>query len=168
MNSRLEHVLMTFYKEGMIAFMHETPEAFEEAIALAVENKQPYSWRAAWLLWSCIDENDSRLQKHIKTIISSLKGKDDGHQRELLKILYIMELSDEDEGYLFDFCISIWEKVLKKPSVRIMAFKFILKIARKYPELKEEISFLTENRFLETLSPGIKNSVLKMISVNSA
>ena len=44
----------------------------EELIELAISDKQPYSWRPAWLLWSCMDENDQRVQKHIPDIIHSI------------------------------------------------------------------------------------------------
>ena len=147
----------------MISFMDTHPEFFEEAIELAIANKQPYSWRAAWLLWSCMEENDQRIQKYIKKIVDSLKTKDDGHQRELLKILLLMELKEEYEGILFNICMDIWEKINKTPSVRINALKFIIKIAKKHSELSQEITFLTQDHYLESLSPGVKHSVSKLM-----
>jgi len=143
--------------------MENHPEYFDEAIELAIANKQPYSWRAAWLLWSCMEENDKRIQKYIKKIIDSLKSKDDGHQRELLKILLQMELKEEYEGILFNLCMDIWEQINKTPSVRINALKFIIKVAKKHPELSQEITFLTQDHYLESLSPGVKHSVSKMM-----
>jgi hypothetical protein len=38
-----------------------------------------------------------------------------------------------------------------------------VKIAKKHPELAKEISFLTEDHYLESLSPGAKNSVSKLM-----
>jgi len=162
METALEEVLMTFNKEKMILFMDSHPEAFEEAIKLALSDKQPHSWRAAWLLWSFIEENDKRIQKHIKEIINAIESKKDGHQRELLKILLKMDLNKKHEGFLFDLCMNLWEQINKDPSVRVTAFKFIVKMAKKYPELSKEISFLTQDHYLETLSPGVKNSVAKL------
>jgi hypothetical protein len=78
----LKECLTNNYKEGMIAFLKVHPECWEEAIELAVTNKQPYSWRAAWLLWSCIEKNDTRIQPHIRSLIEGLTNKKDGHQRE--------------------------------------------------------------------------------------
>jgi hypothetical protein len=164
MISDLEKVLMSFHKEEMIRYVANHPESFEELVQLAMVDKQPYSWRAAWLLWSCMEENDSRVKGHIRTIIGSLKGKNDGHQRELLKILYQMEIDEKYEGLVFDHCVSIWEKINKKPSVRFNAFKFIIKISRKYPELSREISFLTQDHYMDTLSNGVKRSLIKMIN----
>ena len=163
MESPLEHKLLSSYKDEMISFMDAHPEFFEEAIELAIVDKQPFSWRAAWLLWSCMEENDKRIRKYLKKIIDSLNTKDDGHQRELLKILLQMELKEEYEGILFNICMDIWEQINKTPSVRINALKFIIKIAKKHPELSQEITFLTQDHYLESLSPGIKHSVSRMM-----
>jgi hypothetical protein len=163
METALEHIITSSYKDGMISFMHAHPEYYDEAIELAISDKQPYSWRAAWLLWSCLKENDPRIQRNIENIINSLTTKKDGHQRELLKILLKMELNEEHEGILFDICVTIWETINKKPSVRFTAFKFILKIARNYPDLSNEIAFLSRNQYLESLSPGVKRSIARMI-----
>ncbi len=163
METPLEAVLTSFDKDVMTSFEAAHPEAFEEAVKLALSDKQPYSWRAAWLLCSCMEENDVRMRGHIKKIISSLKTREDGHQRELLKILIKMELNYEQEGRLFDACMNIWEAVCKQPSVRINALKIILGIVKKHPELVHEIDFLTQDHYLETLSPGTKHSVKKLM-----
>jgi len=163
LESTLENKLLNSYKDEMISFMENHPEYFEEAIELAIADKQPYSWRAAWLLWSCMNENDKRIKKYIKKIVDTLKTKNDGHQRELIKILLKMELEDEYESILFDHCMNIWEQISKAPSVRFNAFKFIIKITKKHPELSKEISFLTQDHYMDSLSPGAKHSVLKLM-----
>jgi len=163
METALEHILTSSYKAEMISYMNAHPEDFEEAINLAISNKQPYSWRAAWLLWSCMEENDQRIQGYIRNIINTLTTKNDDHQRELLKILLQMELNEEYEGFLFNVCVTVWEKINKKPSVRLTAFKVIVKIAKKYPDLSHEIIFLTQNQYLDSLSPTVKRSISRMI-----
>jgi len=163
LESPLEHKLLNSYKDEMISFMDAHPEYFEEAIELAISDKQPYSWRAAWLLWSCMEENDQRVQKHIKKIVETLKTKDDSHQRELLKILLMMEVEEKYESILFDHCMDIWEQINKAPSVRVNALKFIIRIAKKHPELAKEITFITEDHYLQSLSHGAKYSVSKLI-----
>ncbi len=158
----LEKVLTTARKADMISFLNANPNDFDEAIELALANKQPYSWRAAWLLCSCIEKNDYRLQGYIKVIISVLTSKKGGHKRELIKILLQMELQEEDEGVLFDVCMTAWQKLENKPSVRFTAFQMIVKIARKHPDLKNEIDYLTQNEYLNSLSSGVLRSINKM------
>jgi hypothetical protein len=163
MESTLEYKLLSSYKNEMISFMNSHPEYFDEAIELAVSDKQPYSWRAAFVLWSVIEENDKRIQKYIKKIVNVVKEKSDGHQRELLKILLMMELDEKYEGILFDICMNVWEQIDKSPSVRVNALKMIIKIAKQHPELKKEISFLSQDHLLESLSPGARHSVRLLI-----
>jgi hypothetical protein len=163
METVLENKLMTSYKEEVISFLKSNPEHFEEAIKLAISDKQPYSWRAAFSLWGSIEDNDKRIQKHLKSIVNCIREKEDGHQRELLKILYKMKVSEKYEGQIFDICMNLWEQINKNPSVRMTAFKCILKIAKKHPELLEEINILIQEQYLESLSPGVKKSIHKMI-----
>jgi hypothetical protein len=144
--------------------MKSHPEDFEEAINLAISDKQPYSWRAAWLLWSCMDKNDQRINKYVEKIIDTLPTKSDDQLRELLIILQRMELRDECEGKLFDICVNIWEKIGKQPSVRYNAFKLIVRIIKRHPDLSKEVVFLTESQYTDSLSDAVKKSISKMIS----
>ena len=164
METALEKTLTSCYKDEMISFMNAHPEYFDEVVELALSDKQRYSWRAAFVLWSVIEENDKRIKKHIKKIVKTVKDKNDGHQRELLKILLMMQLDDKYEGILFDICMNVWEQINKAPSVRVNALKLIIKIANKHPELKKEISFLAQDHYLESLSPGARHSVRKLMN----
>jgi hypothetical protein len=163
MESPLEKILMTAYKEQMISFIRAHPYHIEEAIQLAVAEKQPYSWRAAWLICSILDGNESKIEPWIPELINAIPGKKDGHQRELIKTLLKFDLDEDSEGIVFNHCMDLWEKVGKEPSVRHMALRFILKTVRKYPELLSELEFITQEHYLESLSPGIKRSAIKMI-----
>lgn len=154
---------MSFHKDEMITFLNTHPDSFDEVVLLAITDVQPYSWRAAWLLWSCVKSDDSRIRKHINKIVKSVPGKKDGHQRELIKILLKMKLNERQEGMLFNVCMNLWEDIHKTPSIRVIALKFILKSVKKYKPLLGEISYLLEERYLETLSPGVKRSVIRMI-----
>ena len=74
-----------------------------------------------------------------------------------------IELNDKDESFLFDLCITIWQQIDKKPSVRFNAVKFMVKIAKKHPKLSQEINCLMQDQYLESLSPGARKSVCKMV-----
>ena len=156
MESELEHILMNAYKDQMMEYAQTHPECFDEAASLSLTTRRHLCWRAAWLLHSNALENDERLRPYVSKFIDAIPGKKDGHQRELLKLLQKMKLDEEQEGRLFDICVDMWEKIGNRPSVRYTAFMFMLSVVEKYPELKNEIEFFTQDHFLESLSPGIK------------
>ena len=130
-----------------------------KTIKLSLTDKHPYSWRAAWLLWSCMEENDPRVQPYISDMIGILTGRNDDHLRELLIILRKMEIPEESEGMLFDRCAKVWEKIGKKPALRLNAFKLLVNIAGKHPELQKELIFLTQPHYIGSLSPAAHKSI---------
>jgi len=140
------------------------PEKLEEAILLALSNKQPYAWRASWILSHYMKTNDPRFLEYSTELIKAIRFKKDGHQRELIRILQKLDLNDDNEGLLFDECMTIWESINKRPSVRIFAFKFIVDMVKKYPELNNEIKHLTQSQYQETLSPGLLRSFERLNS----
>jgi hypothetical protein len=161
--TELEHLLTHAHKAKMVAWIEAHPENFEEMIQLALSDKLPYSWRSAWLLWDCMEPNDPRVSKYAIELTEAIKGKADNQVRELFKILQMIYIDGEAEGKLFDIAVEYWTKINKKPAVRLNAFKVILKIVEKNPELYDELSFLVEEHYLEDLSPGVKHSINKMI-----
>lgn len=162
METKLEYILTNSHKKDMISYLESHPEDFNEAIKLAILDKQPYSWRAAWLLWSCMEKNDKRIGNYLKKIIDSILTKKDNQQRELLMILLRMELNSNEEGQLFNICTKIWEKVDKNPSLRYNAFKLLVNISKKHPDLSKEIQSLTESKYMEMLSNSVKKSIFKL------
>lgn len=163
MQTPLEQALTKSYKTDMIAYINTHPNEFEELITLALSHQQPYSWRAAWLLWSCLEYNDKRLHGKLENIVDLLPKTNDNQLRELLIILQKMELNESYEGKLFDYCLNIWEKVGKQASIRVNAFKVMVKIIKKHPELRNELMFLTEPYYMDSLSVGVRKSIKKLM-----
>ena len=150
-------------KESLINKLKSDPESFDEAIKIALSNNQPAAWRATWILRSSMGKKDTRIAKVLEKVVKKLSGFEDGHQREWLKVIEKFELNDDLEGIVFDHCMNIWEKTSLQPSVRFTAFLFILKTAKKYPELRSEVEHLSQKHYLNTLSDGVKRSLQKRI-----
>lgn len=161
--TKLKHILLNSYKVGMVSYLNEHPEDFEEAIELAIADKQPYSWRAAALVKYCMELNDERLKGHLDRIIDVIPTKREGHARELLVIVQQMELGEDQEGKVFDICVNLWEKIGNQPSVRHNAFRLMCAIAKRHPDLTHEIELLTDSMYMDSLSPGVKRAIRKMM-----
>ena len=42
--------------------------------------------------------------------------------------------------------------------------EILLKISKKYPELKNEINYLFEDNYIKSLSPGIRTNIIKKVN----
>jgi hypothetical protein len=149
-------------KERLLNYLQENPNAFVPLVKSSLSNA-PEAWRASWLVGHTMEINDIRIQSSVDIMIASLEQLKEGHQRQTIIILSKMCLNDAQEGKLFDSCLTIWEHLKSIPSTRITAMKFILKIGDKFPALKPEIKLWTQDIYLDSLSPGIKRSLIKRV-----
>lgn len=150
-------------KSAWMSLMKAHPQFFEEALDLALSDKHPEGWRSAWLVYHNMHHNDQRIQPLVLKLIQSLSRKKSGHQRELLKIVSKMEIDEEHEGVLFDACLTIWEDLSRQSSLRVTAFRQLLRIAWNHPELKGELKHFVGDEYTALLSPGIKHSVERLV-----
>ena len=147
-------------------FLDSDQSNFKNIVALAINNEENYSWRAAWLISGILNNDDKRLSSFILKIIKSIPGKKSGHQRELLKIISKFKLSQKQEGYLLDICINLWKDINLKSGTRYYAMLLILKISQRYPDIRNEIDYLLGDYYTKTLSTGIKCNILKKANKN--
>lgn len=152
-----------FDKEEVCAYVQNDTTAFKQLIRLALQVKTHNSWRAAWVLNHAMLTNDERLTPYLSKIIEITPQGSHGLQRELLKILLKLSPSEDQEGLVFDLAVTIWQDISHAPALRVTAFKHIIKIAKKHPDIQNEIPFLTQTHYIDSLSPGIKRSVEKML-----
>ncbi|MBO6792836.1 MAG: hypothetical protein JJ895_02910 [Balneolaceae bacterium] len=160
----LELLLSKYFKTKAVQAIQDHPELIEQILPICLTDKPPMCWRAAWVIRSAVDKNDAQLIPYIDRILQVLPKKEDGHQRELMKLLQKAELSEDQESVLYDISVSIWESVGKQPSVRYVAFENILAMVRKYPDLRNELEAITQPQYLNSLSPGIKKGITKSLA----
>ena len=145
----------------MVAFMDSHPEMLPDLISLAVANEK-LSPRAAWLLSNCILDRDARLDSRKREILRSLKEKTGGHQRDLVRVLSKLNLDDVEEGLFFEHCVQLWSDPGNLPSVRHVSMRALMQMSTKYPELYNEVDKLLSDKYLGTLSPGLRRSILRL------
>lgn len=165
MSQPLKEILLgRFDKNQVIDLVNQDQEAFRNILEFTLGDEEKLGWRAAWVLYHATEERDIRLTHHIPSLIDAIRDKKDGHQRELLRTILKQHPGEEKEGELFDICMGIWEQIGKIPSTRLFAFRVMLTIAKRYPELNTELGFMVQDHYTETLSPGIRKSLIKMVA----
>ncbi|MDD4148803.1 MAG: hypothetical protein PHE33_02125 [Bacteroidales bacterium] len=143
--------------------MSKNPELVDAYIEYGLSESK-FAWRASWVISHFAYKHPEKVQRFADTLISNLNNiSKDGHIRETLKTIHRLKLDENQISTVFDFCMIILEDNKKQPSVRMIAFSFVLRVAETYPELKNEISILVEN-IKDYLSPGIRNSFIKRLN----
>ena len=132
----------------------------EDQLIHALRNDKN-SWIHAWQINHVKKTELIKIQKQVDKIISAIDGKNDGHQRELLKVLLKLNLTDDQLsllGHLSPYLARYPKTIF---GFEISAYKILVNTAKKYKPLSDELIRLTEDKHVSSLSNGIKNSTYK-------
>lgn len=156
-----ETLLMCASKKEMVAYLKNHAAMLEPAIDLGLTHYQPLAWRSAWVLSEVVKPNDPLFRSFTARIISFLAEAEDGHCRSWLMVLHQLEIPEEQQATLFDFCMQLWCNPHKQASLRYHALQTMLRLAASFPELKQEINASMTDALLGSLSKGIVHSLRK-------
>lgn len=159
MKLSISELLLTSHKKSLLEEVAAHPEYRDQLLDLLLNAENPLAWRAGWLLFDCTPPNDPLILPKIDHIIDILPQKMQSQQRELLKLLFKMDLTEHQMGRVFNIASSFWLNPKKQPSVRMYSFRWMLKIAEVHKELLPEVLLLAESPQTQNLSPGVKHSV---------
>lgn len=159
----LTDYLKRMRKETMKPFVNEYPEILTTAVEFALTDRLPFSWRAAWLINNTMEYNDARILPKAGKIISYIPEAPDNQRRELLKILFHLQLTKNQKMKLFTVCGRLWKDIALESSVRGTALQMILSICGDFPALNTELELLLTEQYLSTLTPGIRKSLLNKL-----
>ena len=157
-------LLGRFNKEKFIRTVQSDPGRYQELLRFSLSDEIPLGWRAAWILRHVLDPEEPQLLSMLPTVIKHIGSYDESKQREWLKILSKLNIQEDLEGHLYNTCVEVWLNVRNHSALRISAMQCIVRVIRKYPELKEELLHITQSEFLDPLTPGIRRTFNKLVS----
>lgn len=127
---------------------------------IALGDDPKLNWRAAWIMSnmesSIVRDTFPSAPELIDRLYSDTK---DGYRREILKVLVHLELDEDEEGALYEAALKLWEDLALSSAARIHALRAMVRIAKLYPELNQEILAYHDDHYLQGVSPGIAHQM---------
>ena len=153
-------------KQQTLNYIKHNPQSVKELEELAFSDKQPEGWRAAWILYYLI-ENDDKLIKKMSSkagkIIDLLpKFNSPGQKREFLKVLLLVDIPEKYMGKLINLC---FEWILNKNSdvsMKVHSMQIIYNYSFKEPDLLHELRLVLEDA-IPYSKVGTVNRIHKLI-----
>jgi len=129
---------------------------FKALLHLALHEKDPIAWRAAWVLDGSDELKSGLALKHISKIVKALPELESmGTLRSLLRMLTRYDIPENEQGLLIDLCFSYLVSELYPVAVKAHAMQIIYNHVLLYPELKNELIAVIEDQ-AENNSVGFK------------
>jgi hypothetical protein len=106
---------------------------------ISSDNGTP-AMKASWVLGNAARLNKAPAQRFGKQLLQLLiTAEVGGVQRELLKVLEVVALSEEDEGKFVDTCFALLRSPGLDVGIRYYCLRILRAKAKKYPDLKPEL-----------------------------
>jgi len=153
-------------KQVATDFVLKHPEKFNDLKEWSFSDEQPVAWRAAWILGNLLRKNPEfipDMQSSVSRIIQSFSSfKTPGQIREYLKIIQLLEVDEEQMGYLLQMCFDWLIDRKSDDAFRIYSMQIIFDYAKKVPDLFPELQAIIEQE-MEYAKPGFKSRGKKIL-----
>jgi len=136
---------------------------FRALLQLALKEKDPVAWRAAWVLDGSDELKPGLARKYISKIVKALPGLESlGSLRSLLRLLARWDIPEDEQGLLIDLCFSYLVSAQYPVAVKAHAMQIIYLHVLIYPELKDELVAVIEDQIANN-SVGFKSRGRRLI-----
>ena len=150
--------------EEILKHILENPESLAELIEIYLSEDLMTSHRAAYTLTILSEKYEQFIIPHAQRIYNHmLTPPHDAALRNGLRFFKTMDIPEDLEGPIFDYCYKLFGIIKSPISIRVYSATVLFNIAQKYPELREELTTYFDE-YKETGSPVFKRSMEKMIS----
>lgn len=127
-------------KDLFIREVGNSKKKFGILLDLALDDHDPVSWRAGWILDGSDELNPGLAKDELSRIVRRLPAmKSSGTLRCLLRLLCRYPMDEDDQGILIDLCFRYMVSELYPVAVKVHAMQIIFNHVLIYPELKEEL-----------------------------
>ena len=150
-------------KDLYILEVGDSVKKFNSLLDLALNEKDPVAWRAAWVLDGSDEENPGLASGSQSRIIHRLRYiKSTGTLRCLLRLLCRYDIAEEDQGILIDLCFGYMVSEFYPVAVKVHAMQIIYRHVLLYPELKDELVTVIRDQVVHN-SVGFKSRGMRII-----
>ncbi len=140
-----------------------TKGQFGSLLKLALHDKDPVAWRAAWVLDGSDEQEAGLARPYIIKIVKALPALESkGSLRSLLRMLCRHDIPEVVQGLLIDLCFSYLSSELYPVAVKAHAMQIVYLHVLIYPELKDELVTVLEDQ-IDNNSVGFLSRARRLI-----
>ncbi len=134
--------------DKVVAYVGVSASRFSELVSLFLKGPYRVTQRAAWPLSRCVERNPKLIQPHLKKILDySIKpGVHDAVKRNVVRLLQFIEIPKRLQGLTAGICFQFFNDKNEPIAIRVFSMTVLSNLAKKLPELKNELIPLIEDQ----------------------
>lgn len=150
---------------AIVKWVGNSQERFDALFHLFLKDEYRVVQRAARPLSYCIIERPQLIQKHFKDLVTNLHNPNlsGAVKRNTLRLLQHVSIPEKFHGEFMNLCFDYIASPTEAVAVKAFALTILQKIAQYYPEIKDEVKIIIEDRW-EVESPAFKSRAKKFLA----
>lgn len=148
--------------DDVIAWVGSSDERFMALMNCVLGAEPILAQRAAWAMSYIVIQYPKLIYPYLNQLLNTIKSPvHPALKRNTFRFLKEIEIPEQNIPLVIDACFAMVSNQKENIAIICFAFFTLLKIAKKYPEIKNEILFATELHF-ENESHGLQNTIQKI------
>lgn len=113
--------------------------------------------RAAWIMSIVAEKQPQLLTPHLHAMVNRMgdEGIPVAVKRNVVRVLQHLEIPEDLQGPVMDYCFRFLEDQQETVAVKAFSMTILARLAKLYPDIKQEIVLLIEDLLREGATPGI-------------
>lgn len=150
--------------EYLLKEIINSPKNYIALVDIALYNKDPKSWRAAYIVDKINDIQPELLHPFLVRMIEQVqKEKSGSKKRHFLKLISMNNVPENHQGVMFDFCLKTFSSDKEAVAIRVHAMQVLYNISINEPDLQPEILAIIEHEMEHHPSAGITSRGKKLV-----
>ncbi len=152
----------------IIKWVGNSQERFDALFNLFLTDEYRVVQRAAWPLSYCVIEHPQLIKKHFKELITNLHTPQlsDAVKRNTVRLLQHIEIPEEFHGEILNLCFDYIASPSEAAAVKAFALTVLQNLAQYYPEIKDEVKIIIEDRW-EAETPAFRSRAKKFMAASN-
>ncbi|WP_346320593.1 hypothetical protein [Chitinophaga sp. YIM B06452] len=153
------------HTEALAAWVGGNPKRLAQLVDLFLHDEYRVVQRAAWILSYVGDKHPRLMAPHLAAMVDRM-----GHpgipvavKRNVVRILRDMPVPEDLQGPVMNFCFQFLEDPKETVAVKAFSMTILGRLAKIYPDIRNEIVMLIEDHLREGATPGIRSRGMKTL-----
>jgi hypothetical protein len=151
-------------RDRIITYVGQDANRLAELVTLFLKGDYRLTQRASWPLSYIAERHPQLFAPHTKKIVHNLKtpGLPDAVRRNTVRLLQFIKIPAALEGTVAGLCFTFLQDKKETIAVRVFAMSVLAQMARKQPELKNELRIIIEDQ-LPYAGPAVRSRAVRVL-----
>ncbi len=143
----------------------DNPERVRALVRLFLEGEYRVAQRAAWILNTVAERHPVVIAPHLELMIARIQeaGVPVAAKRNVIRMLQFIDIPEPIHGSVMQICFDWLADPAETVAVRCFSMTVLARLARTYPEIRQELRLIIEDELSRTPTAGFRARARKIL-----